>query len=148
MDKIDASENMEKRTGPGITAQDEADRIYRAIFHQPISSKVRDRYCRAVEKVLSDFSPEENRVFKKILRTVSDLEALELAARRQNKMPLLTARFRLMVHLSETLPANQRVFINSSNRRVSGYISLAFGGVRTLYKHLKGRFLLRRAGDV
>jgi hypothetical protein len=148
LDKIDASENMKKSTGPGVTTKDEADRIYRAVFRKPISSKVRDRYCRAVERVLSDFSLEENRAFAKVLRKVSDLEALELAARRQNKMPLLTARFRLMVHLAETLPANQRVFINSSGRRISGYISLAFGGVRTAYKQLKGRYLLRRAGDV
>ena len=148
LDKIDASENMKKNTQPGITAQDEADRIYRAIFRKPIPSKVRDRYCRAVERVLSDFSPEENRAFAEVLRRVSDLEALELAARKRNQMPLLTARFRLMVHLAESLPANQRVFINSSNRRMSGYVSLAFGMVRTLYKNLKGRYLLRRAGDV
>jgi len=139
---------MKKSTGPEITVQDEADRIYRAIFRKPISSTVRDRYCRAVETVLSDFSPEENRAFAEVLRTVSDLEALELAARRQNKMPFLTARFRLMVHLAESLPANQHVFINSSGRRMSGYISLVFGGVRTVYKQLKGRFLLRRVGDV
>jgi hypothetical protein len=148
LDKIDASENMKKRTGQGIAAKDEADRIYRAIFRTPISSKVKDRYYRAVGSVLSDFSPEENRVFTEILRSVSDLEALELAARRQNKMPLLISRFRLMVHLAESLPANQSVFINSTGRRISGYISLAFGGVRTLYKHMKGRILLRRAGDV
>jgi hypothetical protein len=148
LDKIDASENMKKRTGPGITVQDEADRIYRAIFRKPISSTVRDRYYRAVDSVLPDFSTHENRAFAEALKTVSDLEALELAARRRNKMPLLIARFRLMVHLAETLPANQSVFINSFNRRMSGYISLAFGGVRTLYKNLKGRYLLRRAGDV
>jgi hypothetical protein len=147
LDKIDASENMKKSTGPEITAQDEADRIYRAIFRKPISSTVRDRYCRAVERVLSDFPPNENRFMAEVLRTVSDLEALELAVRRQNKMPLLTARFRLMVHLAENLPSNQNVFINSSGRRMSGYISLAFGSARTLYKHLKGRFLLRRVGD-
>jgi hypothetical protein len=139
---------MKERTGTGITAQDEADRIYRAIFRKSISPKVRDRYHRAVDLVPSDFSLEENRAFAEVLRTVSDLEALELAARRQNKMPLLIARFRLMVHLAESLPANQHVFINSSGRRMSGYISLAFGSARTLCKHLKGRFLLRRVGDV
>jgi hypothetical protein len=148
LDKIDASENMKKSTGPAVTTKDEADRIYRAIFRTPISSTVRDRYCRAVERVLSDISLEENRAFAEVLRKVSDLEALELAARRQNKMPLLTARFRLMVHLAETLPANQSVFINSFNRRMSGYISLAFGSARTAYKQMKGRYLLRRAGDV
>ena len=139
---------MKKSTQPGITAQDEADRIYRAIFGKPIPSKVRERYYRAVERVLPDFPAKENRAFEEVLRGVSDLEALELAARRQSKLPLLISRFRLMVHLAECLPANQSVFINSSGRRMPGYISLAFGMVRTLFKYLKGRFLLRRAGDV
>lgn len=128
--------------------QGEAERIYHAIFRKPIPSQVKDRYYRASDILFSGFSPEENQILKKALRDVSDLEALEIAARRKNKMPLLVSRFQLIVHLAESLPANQSVFVNSSDRRISSYISLVFGGVRTLYKCFKGRFLLRRAGDV
>jgi len=137
-----------KKGRPGMKKQGEAERIYHAIFRKPIPSQVKDRYYRASETLFSGFSPEENQAFKEALRDVADLEALEIAARLKNKMPLLVTRFRLMVHLAENLPANQSVFVNSSNRRIPSYVSLMFGGVRTLYKRLKGRFLLRRTGDV
>ena len=137
---MDGNENMKE--------QGEAERIYHAIFQMPIPSQVKDRYYRASDILLSGFSPEENQAFKRALKDISDLEALEIAARRRNKMPLLVSRFRLMVHLAESLPANQSIFVNCSDRRISSYVSLAFGGARTLYKSFKGRILLRRAGDV
>jgi hypothetical protein len=128
--------------------QGEAERIYHAIFRQPIPSQVKDRYYRASESLFSGVSLEENRAFEQALGGVSDLEALEIAARLRNKMPSLVNRFRLMVHLAESLPANQSVFVNSSDRRIPSFISLVFGAARTLYKYLKGRILLRRAEDV
>jgi hypothetical protein len=138
-----------KNTGKQHTNErDEAERIYRAIFRAPIPSDVRDRYCRATKTLFSGFSPEEEQAFAELLREVSDLEALEIAARQRNKIPQLVHRFQLMVHLAENLPANQRVFVNSFDRRISGFFSLGFGGVRTLYKFMKGYFLLRRAGNV
>ena len=141
-------EYEKKKSSPGMKEQGEAERIYHAIFRKPIPSQVIDRYCRASDTLLSGFSLEENHAFEKTLKDVPDLEALELAARLQNKMPLLVYRFQLMVHLAESIPANQSVFVNSSDRRILSFISLVFGGIRTLYKSLKGRFLLRRAEDV
>ena len=138
-----------KNTGEQRTNErDEAERIYRAIFRAPIPSDVRNRYYGATKILFSGFSPEEDQAFAELLRNVSDLEALEIAARRGNKIPQLVHRFQLMVHLAENLPANQRVFVNSLDRRISGFFSLVLGGVRTLYKFMKGCFLLRRAGNV
>lgn len=128
--------------------QNDAERIYHAIFREPIPAQVKDRYNRASKIMFQGYSPKENHAFQKALRDVPDLEALEVAARRHNKMPLLVSRFRLMVHLAESLPADQSVFINFSDRRIPSYFSLVFGGVRTLYKCLKGHFLLRSLGDV
>ena len=128
--------------------RDEAERIYHAIFRTPIPFEVEDRYYQATETLFSGFSPEENQTFDQLLRNVSDLEALEMAARQRNKIPWLVSRFQLMVHLAENLPANQSVFVNSSDRRIPSYFSLVFGGVRTLVKFIKGCFLLRRAGNV
>lgn len=127
--------------------RDEAERIYHAIFRSQISPKIRERYFQAADILFSRFSPEENQVFDEALNKVSDLEALELAARLRKKMPPLVFRFRLMVHLAENLPANQSVFVNSRDRRIISYFSLFFGGLKTLYKFAKGSFLLRRVGD-
>jgi hypothetical protein len=124
--------------------QDEAEKIYRALFQRPIPGLVKDRYYRATEILFSGYSPEENRSFQDAIMHVRDLEALEIAARREKKMPLLVSRFRLMVHLAENLPSDQHFFINTSDRRIPSYFSLLFGGARTLYKSIKGRLLLRR----
>lgn len=136
------------RDKPGMNEADEAERIYRAIFRKSVPSQLKERYHRAIDAKFTDFSAREKRNFEMVLKKVRDLEALELAARHQNKMPLLISRFRLMVHLAENLPANQSLFINSSDRRITSYFSLLFGSARTLFKGLKGRFLLRRAGHV
>ena len=93
------------------------------------------------------FSPEENKAFEAAFKRVSDLEALELAARLREKLAPLVFRFRLMAHLAENLPANQSIFINSRDRRIRGYFSLFCGSLRTLFKSVKGSFLLRRVGD-
>ena len=138
-----------KKTGKQQTKKrEEAERIYQAIFRTPIPPDVRDRYDKAAHALFTGFSPEEDQAFVELLRDVNDLEALEIAARRLNKIPRLVYRFQLMVHLAENLPANQRFFVNSYDRRISGFFSLGLGGVRTLYKFVKGCFLLRRAGNV
>ncbi len=138
-----------KKTGKLHTRErEEAERIYRAIFRTPIPSDVRDRYYKATHTLFTGYSPEKDQAFAELLRNVSDLEALEIAARRKNKIPRLVNRFQLMVHLAENLPANQRIFVNSYDQRISGFFSLGLGSVRTLYKFVKGCFLLRRAGDV
>ena len=138
-----------KKTGKQeIKKRVEAEKIYHAIFRKPIPPEIRDRYYLASSTLFSGLSPEENQAFAKVLRSVSDLEALEVAARLRNRLPRLVSRFQLMVHLAENLPANQRVFINFSDRRIPGYFSVMFGGVRTLYKFIKGCFLLRRTGNV
>lgn len=127
--------------------RDEAERIYQAIFKSQIPQKIRERYFQAADILFSRFSPEENQAFDEALKKVSDLEALEVAARLRKKMPPLVFRFRLMVYLAENLPANQSVFVNSRSRRIISYFSLFFGGLRTLCKFVKGWFLLRRVGD-
>lgn len=140
---------MTKKTaGSGEKAKDEAERIYRAIFRAPMPPEIRERYDRALSTLFSVSPREEDGTLSGSVLYTDDLEALELAARRQNKRPRLIARFQLMVHLAETIPANQPIFINSSDRRIRSYVSLMLGGVRTLCKYLKGRFFLRGAGDV
>lgn len=131
----------------GKKKQDEAERIYHAIFRAQIPPIIKERYFRAAGILFSRFSSEENRAFKVALARVSDLEALEIAARLRRKMPPLVFRFRLMVHLAENLPDNQSVFVNSRNQRILGYFSLLCGGLRTLFKSVKGLFLLRRIGN-
>jgi hypothetical protein len=140
---------MAKKTGrERMEKRDEAERIYHALFRADIPPEIKDRYYRAIPALFSRPSHQEDQVNTEMLKSVSDLEALELAARTRSKMPSLVVRFRLMLHLAENLPANQDVFINFSDRRIHSIFSLALGSIRTLYKYIKGWFLLRRIGDV
>ena len=52
-----------------------------------------------------------------------------------------------MVYLAETVPVNQRHFVNRRRRRVAGYSALATGALRTAYKLVRGQFELARCGD-
>jgi hypothetical protein len=149
LDKIGGTEAMAEISDKrDRNKQDEAERIYRAIFRKAIPELVRERYYRAAEILFSRLPPEEDQIYQDVMNKVHDLEAVEIAARRENKMPLLVFRFRLMVHLAENLPADQHIFFNSSDRKIPSYFSLLFGGARTLYKTLKGRLLLRRIEGV
>jgi hypothetical protein len=131
----------------GVKKLDEAERIYRAIFRTPIPAPLKDRYDMALPILFTGSSPEENRAVERALNCVSDLEALEFAARHQKKLPQLVYRFQLMVHLAESIPANQSVFVQSRDNKIRAYFSLLWGGLRTLYKFVKGWCLLRRVGD-
>lgn len=139
---------MKKKGKRGIIKQDEAQRIYQALFKTSIPSDVRERYNKGVRILFSGLSQREEQALADSLRKVSDIEALEMAARRRYKMHPLVSRFQLMVHLAESIPANQDIFINFTDRRIRSYFSLLLGGARTLYKWVKGFFLLRRAGNV
>ena len=122
----------------------EAERIYRAIFRTSVPPVIEKRFYRACEVLFSTFSHEEQREYVKALEKVSDLEALELAARKRRKLPLVVSRFRLMVYLAETLPQNQGFFIQSFNKKGHSFFSLSAGGIRTSFKFIKGWFLLKR----
>jgi hypothetical protein len=125
----------------------EAEKIYKAIFKKDTPPLIKDRFHRAAKKFQDGFSEKEKKEYEQVLNKVSDLEALELAARFKGKIPLLVSQVRLMVHLAETLPENQHFFVSFRNKRISGFFSLCVGGMRSFFKWVKGWFLLRRIKD-
>ena len=126
----------------------EAERIYEAIFRTAIPPLIEKRFYQACEALFPGISLKEGSKYEEALEKVSDLEALELAARLLHIMPLLVTRFRVMVHLAETLPQNQRFFIHSRGGRGRCYFSLSVGGMRTVVKFVKGWILLARIQNV
>ncbi|MCK4765917.1 MAG: hypothetical protein KAW12_27200 [Candidatus Aminicenantes bacterium] len=122
---------------------DEADRIYHALFKKKIPPALKKRFQGAVEKLETHYPGEEVGEYYKYLQKVSDLEALELAGRFARKIPLLTDKFRIMVYLAETLPENYPVFINEKDTPTKGYLCMIAIGFRSVWKILKGRYLLK-----
>jgi len=122
---------------------DEAEKIFRATFKSQISLPLKERFNKASELFTITYSKEDIDAYNRALEKISDLEALELAARYRNKLPVLVLKFKLMVYLAETLPENLKFFINRKDRRLIGYILIAYSGLRSMVKFIKGMFLLK-----
>ncbi|MFW6131824.1 MAG: hypothetical protein ACOC5F_04415 [Candidatus Aminicenantaceae bacterium] len=122
---------------------DEAEKIYKAIFKNEIPPLVKQRFLKASEELFSDYSKKNIEEYKRALSKISDLEALEFAARRKSRIPLLIIKFRLMVYMAETVPENSRFFINRKDKKFTGKLSVLWIGMKAVWKYIKGLFLLR-----
>ena len=123
---------------------DDAQKLYKALFQSEVPRTVKDRFVMASSRLSKDFSPDEIQDYNRVLNTVSDLEALELAARYQNKIPYLVHQIQLMVRLAEAVPENRAEFVNAKDRRFRGILLMFWSGIRTVFKLLKGNCLLRK----
>ncbi len=124
----------------------EAERLHRAIFRESPTSAVAQRFDEAVAMLKAAAPESDVAIYHRVLLTVADLEALEVAARHRKRLSLLPAAFRLMVYLAETDPGNQRFFVKRRAGLAGAVASLLAGGLRTSYKLAKGLVLLARTG--
>lgn len=122
----------------------EADKIYRSLFYQSTPDVIRERFIEASVQLHQKISTKERALYYGVIKTVDDLEALEVACRYRKKMPLLTLKFHLMVFLAETLPENQRFFVNERTSFIRGACFTAVSLLRTIYKLCRGFYLLTR----
>ncbi len=124
----------------------EAERIYAAIFGRPIPAIVAERFRLASERINHTVPAAELASYHRSLAACRDLEALEVAARYARRSTLLSRKFRLMAFLAETLPENQDLFVNTRSSLIAGLFLAVTGTLRTIFKLLKGLWLLGRAG--
>ncbi len=129
---------------PQFTPDVEARRIYAALFGRAIPPIVQDRFVAVSERLSRTVAPQELAAYGRIVAACADLEALEVAARYTHRLPLLSRKFRLMAYLAETLPENQPFFINERGSFLIGLWQSAIGVIATVFKLLKGVWLLRR----
>lgn len=121
----------------------EADRIYEALFKKEIPKDLRKRFLEAAHILETHYSRQEIDEYYGYLGKISDLEALELAARYFKRIPLLTDKFKIMVYLAETRPENYSHFISETDNVVKAYLWMPIIVVHSLGKFLKGLFLLK-----
>jgi hypothetical protein len=127
-------------------SEQEAQRIYSAIFNQPAPPLVVERFAAASEHLEAGISPAELRAYRAAVDSPVDLEALELAARWTGRLPLLTRKFRLMAFLAETLPGNQVFFISHRDNFPAAFVRIAALTLRTAWLMTKGLTLVGRYG--
>ncbi len=123
-------------------SRSEAARIYMTIFNTNVPEQIEKHFEITSKKIENLFSEEEVKKYFESIERVRDLEALELAARYLKRIPLLTEKFKIMVCLAETLPENYNKYINERDNRFLGYLLLICAGFRSIYKFVKGLFLL------
>ena len=122
----------------------ESQRIYHTLFHREISPVVAERFAQASARLEAHVRPAEVAAYRRAVASGADLEALELAARYTHKLPLLTRKLGLMAYLAETLPENQALFINERANFVGGLVRLGVAVLHTVWKMVKGLWLLRQ----
>ena len=129
---------------PDTTSARDADRIYRAIFRAAPAPRVVERFLAADRLLTEGAAADEIARCRRVLDSSSDLEAIEVAARYRRQLPLLGARFRLMVYIAESEPDNQHYFAKRSASRAAAVAALAAGGIATAWKLARGALLLAR----
>jgi hypothetical protein len=121
----------------------EAERLYHTLFQRPIPDVLEVRFREASRQVFAGFTDEEKARYEYALKTVSDLEALEIAGRHGGRFRLLTAKLSVMMFLAETLPDHQDDFVNQTSAPFRGMVAVAKGSLKTAYKLIKGHYLAR-----
>jgi hypothetical protein len=137
---------------PCSLCEAEARKIYAAIFGREIPPLVLDRFVVASKRLNQSVPQAQMDSYYRAMSACNDLEALELVARYTRRytrrFPLLSRKFRLMAYLAETLPENQAFFVNERSSLLAGITRSAGGAFRTVFKMLKGLWIVRRVAHV
>jgi len=118
----------------------EASRIHRSLFGCDAPEEVKRQYASALHCArLAEFP---GRGLTELMEAGVDLEAAEMALRRRTRANALTQRFQVLCYLGEARPEYFDRFVNEPSRFVAGVLTLGLHGARSLYKLIKGRWLL------
>ncbi len=121
----------------------EASALHRAAFGRDVSEEVAQRYTEAHSIALLRVDIAESKWMQRALEEGTDLEALEVVLRSRQPDHLLCHKFKLLIYTAEAFPEYYCDFVNEERRRAGGFYCLALYGLHTVYKYLKGRWLLR-----
>ena len=125
----------------------EADRIYRCLFGAAAPDIIKQRFIPPSQALNASTVTRDVERYYQAIEHAPDLEALELACRWTRRFPLISRKFRLMVYLAETLPENQRHFVNTRDSFARGMLVAVGAVLRSGLKFVRGWFLLRRFHD-
>src|SRR5215510_12832240 len=121
----------------------EASALHCAAFGRDVPEKIADRYIEAHSVVLPRVAVIDEQWMERVIAAETDLEALELALRTREPDHVLCQKLKLLIYITEAFPEYYGDFVNEERRRFEGFYSLALHGLRTVYKYLKARWLLR-----
>jgi hypothetical protein len=126
----------------------EAEYLHRKIFDGPIPEALRASYVAANRAVASGGPGPAVAKMALIVERALDVEALELALRRRERRNSLTAKLLILLYLAEARGSHFHFFVNEERARARSFCLLALHALRSLYKLLKGAYLIRKHGIV
>jgi hypothetical protein len=120
----------------------EAAALHRALFDRELPEEIGRHYAAAHPHALTKVTEAERHWMARALQARSDLEALEVAVRLLRPDHILTRKMKLLVYLAEASPDCYDRFVNEEPCRAGACVALVWHGMRTLFKFLKGCFIL------
>jgi hypothetical protein len=119
----------------------EANAIHRALLGCDAPVDLRHQYASALQ--MAGLGHRAGIDVGRLIDRDADLEAIEIALRRDDPRNPLTQRFHVVCYLAEVRPENYSRFVNERRRCIAGSLTLAGHLFRSAYKYVKGRCLLR-----
>lgn len=120
----------------------EADALHWTLFGAGAPAEVKQRYAIALETLPLAAAPQCD--LAALSKRNVDLEAMEVALRRNNPFNFLTQRFRVLCYLVEARPDYFHRFVNDRPRFFAGALTLGLMTLRSAYKAIKGKWLVKR----
>ena len=125
---------------------DEAGGFHRVLFQEPMPTEIVKRYVEAHGHVFSTSElaarRQEAETIEIVLKRQLDVEAVEMVLRRKSPRHLLTQKLHIVLYLVESYAEYVPHFCNLERRLVRSYLVLGFLALQTIFKFLKGMFLI------
>lgn len=120
----------------------EARTLHRFVFNSDVPQDVSEKYVMSHDYYLTEATDKDLLWMKRALQRGLDLEALEIALRIIKKNHILVRKIKILVYISESFTAYYGAFVNERSQRRNAFAILSFHLIRSVYKFLKGTFLL------
>ena len=122
----------------------ESDFLHRAIFKSPITEKLALRYGEMHQHLFLHVPFRLQESLRRIMEKRLDVEAVEVALRNKKSPHLLSQKMQALAYLAEATEGYYGYFVNESESRVPGFLTVAYQVLRTAYKKAKGKLLVWR----
>jgi len=122
----------------------EARHLHGCLFGFPPAEDIIIQYRLAHRFLPLPASPAMRRSVDRIVNMKLDAEAVELALRRQVPRHLLCQKLHVLCYLAEARSAYYPRFVNEDAAFLKACCCLGLHTIRSLFKRLKGEYLIRR----
>src|SRR5574340_1171870 len=122
----------------------EAQYLHRAFFKEPLESGTVAHYVEANLVCLPQVAERTAAMVETIIKRQLDVEAIELALRLFRRRPVLTQKIQILFYIVEVRRSYYNYFVNSGQVRGGAILQLGVAVLRTLWKGIKGAYLVWR----